>query len=80
MKVYNNIKGSKQSSLPLIIGKDTIYVHSNIILISEEDDLYQYDEIQYTKDEYIKLLSEQNDNLSSQINILKEVTDTLLFN
>ena len=44
------VQGSKEASQPLIIGTTTVYVHSNIKKL--EDDLYEYDEIQYTLDEW----------------------------
>lgn len=65
MNIYKSIYGSKESSIPLIIGKDTVYVHSNVVMVSEEDDLYQYDEIQYDKDEYMKLIVEEKDRLKA---------------
>lgn len=55
---------------PLIIGKDTVYVHENIAAL--EDNLYQYDEVQYEKDEYIKLMAEQNQELKSTVDTLTE--------
>lgn len=65
------ITGSEEQAKPLIIGKDTVYVHTNIkevktdIVGEEVDRLYQYHEIQYDKNEYIKIMS-------------KELTDTQL--
>lgn len=68
------VHGSKEQSKELIIGTDTVYVHSNIKPIETEDDseVYQYHEVQYTKDEYIHLLSEKNTSLE------KEITSTQL--
>lgn len=70
MKNYGRIQGSKEAAQPLIIGKDTVYVHSNIteIYIVEFDTtLYEYDEIQYEKDEYIKLMADKNTELESRL-------------
>ena len=77
MKEIKNVQGSSEQAQPLIIGKTTVYVHSNISQATDEDenvidDLYVYDEIQYTKDEYIKLISDKNETLE------KEVTETQL--
>lgn len=80
MQNYNGVIGSKESSKHVIVGKDTVYVHSNVITISEEEDLYQYDEIQYTKDEYIKLLSEKNDCVLNKTYTMQDVIDFMLFN
>ena len=53
MKQILNVTGSKESSLPLIIGKDTVYIHTNIKEVTIDNNImYQYDEIQYTLEEY----------------------------
>lgn len=80
MIVYNGVIGSKESSKHLIVGKDTVYVHSNVVTISEEENLYQYDEIQYDKDEYIKLLSDRNDCVLNKTYTMQDVIDFMLFN
>jgi len=78
MKDMGIVFGSAEQAVPLVIGKDTVYVHSDIQQILEDKDgkpvtnLSQYHEIQYNKDEYIKLLSEKNDSLGQQL------TDTQL--
>ena len=77
MKEIKNVQGSLQQAQPLIVNKDTVYVHSNIVQATDEDGniiegLYVYDEVQYTKDEYIKLISDKNETLE------KEVTETQL--
>ena len=77
MKEIKNVHGSSQQAQPLIIGKTTVYVHSNIVQATDNDgnvidDLFVYDEIQYTKDEYIKVIAEKNNTLE------KELTDTQL--
>ena len=77
MKEIKNVQGSSQQAQPLIVNKDTVYVHTNIVQATDEDGniiegLYIYDEVQYTKDEYIKLISDKNEILE------KEVTETQL--
>ena len=78
MKDMGIIQGSAEQAVPLIIGKDTVYVHTDIEQVFKDnegksvDNLFQYHEIQYNKDEYIKLLSEKNDSLDQQL------TDTQL--
>lgn len=75
------IRGSKEQAKELIIGTDTVYVHSDIKLVKTEDDseVYQYNEVQYTKDEYIHLLAEKNTTLENQMESTQEVIDFLLF-
>lgn len=65
--------GSKEQAVPLIIGKDTVYEHTEIEQVFEDqdgnsvDDLFKYHEIQYDKDEYIKIITERNANIESQL-------------
>jgi hypothetical protein len=65
MKDLGIVQGDEEQAKDLIIGKSTVYVHSNITPIQNEDGqtLYQYNEIQYDKDEYITMMAEQNTDL-----------------
>ena len=46
--------------LELEIGKDTVYIRKNILAINEEEFVgWEYDEVQYGKDEYIKLMADK---------------------
>ena len=77
MKEIKNVQGSLQQAQPLIVNKDTVYVHTNIVQSTDKDGnvvdgLYVYDEVQYTKDEYIQIMAEKNSQLE------KELTDTQL--
>lgn len=61
-RVPRKVQGSATQAKPLIIGKDTVYVHENIVPVKDEEgkvieDLFEYDEIQYGKDEYIAFIS-----------------------
>ena len=77
MKEFKNVQGSSQQAQPLIVNKDTVYVHTNIVQATDEDGnvvdgLYVYDEVQYTKDEYIQIMAEKNETLE------RDLTDTQL--
>lgn len=77
MKEIKNVQGSSQQAQPLIVNKDTVYVHTNIVQATDEDgnvidNLYVYDEVQYTKDEYIQIMAEKNETLE------RDLTDTQL--
>lgn len=67
------IQGNGEQAIPLVIGKDTVYLHTDIVQVTEDsqgqpvENLYQYNEVQYDKDEYIKLMSERNDTLETQL-------------
>lgn len=65
MKEIKKVQGSKASAEPIVIGKDTVYVHSNITQIS--DDMYEYDEVQYTMEEYVKITMEQNVSMQTEL-------------
>ena len=69
MKEIKNVQGSSQQAQPLIVNKDTVYVHTNIVQATDEDGnvvdgLYVYDEVQYTKDEYIQIIAEIYESLA----------------
>ena len=69
MKIFEKVRGSKEASEPVVIGKDTIYIHENVRKIEEDefgnkvDNLYEYDEIQYDKDEYLVKMIAENGSL-----------------
>lgn len=73
MKKINNVCGDYQQAQPLIVGKDTVYVHSNIQKHTDDRgfDYYTYDEIQYNKDEYLLKIFNENE-------LIKEVLDDLI--
>lgn len=78
MKDMGIVQGNSEQAKKLIIGKDKVYIHTNITSITtdtrgkEVKDLFQYNEIQYGKDEYIELLAKQNAELANGL------TDTQL--
>lgn len=61
MKDMGIIQGSAAQAVPLIIGKDTVYVHTDIAPVEGEEGLFQYHEVQYEKDEYISKLTNEDD-------------------
>lgn len=81
MKDMGYVTGSEKQAQELVIGTDTVYVHSEISLVEPKDGeempspLYRYHEIQYEKDEYIKLMAEQNKELSNLMNALLGVDE-----
>lgn len=60
-----DVRGSKEFAQELIIEKDTVYIHSNIRQLEKTDelmegeDLYIYDEIQMSKDEYLEKIQKE---------------------
>ena len=74
MKNYGIVHGGAEQAVPLVVGKDTVYVHTNITKLEPDPndefapaDLYSYEEVQYDKDEYIGFISKKNDTLESQL-------------
>ena len=61
MKDMGVVQGNAPQAIPIIVGKDTVYVHTNIQPVIEDGqpvaDLFSYYEIQYTVLEYIQLLA-----------------------
>lgn len=67
------VRGSESQAKHLIVGVDTVYVHTNIEQVTTDaegnsvEGLYQYNEVQYDKDEYIQIMSEKNAALEAEI-------------
>lgn len=63
MKELKGVIGSKEAAKEKIIGKDTVYIHTNIRkhedVESKDSDLYIYDEIQMTKEEYLEFMEKE---------------------
>lgn len=66
------IKGSKTQAIPIVMGADTVYVHTDIEKLDYDeegrptDNLYQYHEVQYTKLEWIDVLAKKNEELAEK--------------
>lgn len=69
MKKMGKRQGSEQWAKSVIIGKDTVYEHTNIEQI--DDNIYSYDEVQYTKDEYIEELGRRQNKKDEDITNLE---------
>lgn len=86
MKVIDKVTGNGAQAQPLIVGTTTVYVHEDIEPVTEPDesgnvpeDLYTYKETQYTKDEYIALLSEANTELEDTVtSILTDIIPNIM--
>ncbi len=63
---------STVSPEPLVVDEHSVWVHSNITpleeVVGEETFVgFEYDMVQYKKDEYIKIMSDSNEVLESQL-------------
>lgn len=71
MQIMGIVQGSVQQAQPLVVGFDTVYVHTDIKPLldeqGQETGLYEYQEVQYGLDEYQILMSQQKlENLEEQ--------------
>lgn len=62
---------------PMVVDEFSVWVHSNVTPVEEDNGEetfvgFEYDMVQYDKDEYIKMLVEKNQSLEQQL------TDTQL--
>lgn len=92
MKEYKNVQGSQITVPELEVNVDTVYERTNIQKKSKQDDItnstyeyWQYDEKQYTYQEWIQCLSDQGISLvksqelqDTDINATQEALDFLL--
>ena len=87
MKVFNKVRGSMGVVPNIEVNKDTVYIRSNIVAITEDNFKgFEYDEVQYEVKEYIENLSPTQDvqNMAmliagtmSEIDFLKQRIDKL---
>lgn len=80
-----DVIGSKEASKELIIGKDTVYIHTNIRpYVDENDDkekksdLYIYDEVQMSKDEYLEVKQKEIDLMSKSQGSVEDVLQEII--
>ncbi len=71
MKLIGTVQGNSEQAKALVIGKDTVYVHTDIVPVEKDgkivEDLFRYTEVQYSKDEYIELMAQQNEQLGNDL-------------
>lgn len=79
-----DVIGSKEASKELVIGKDTVYIHTNIRPYIDKNDekeekseLYIYDEVQMSLHEYLEAKQQEIDLMgksqSSTEDLLQEI-------
>lgn len=76
------VQGSEHYARPVVVKSDMVYVHTDIELVPREEGEeeltpnYRYHEYKYTHEEYIELISSENNDLKDKNEILStEVTD-----
>ena len=81
-----NVIGSKDSSKELIIGKDTVYIHTNIRPYEDENetdkeeksDLYIYDEMQMSLHEYLEIKQQEIDLMTKAQNSTEDLIQEMI--
>ncbi|UNI72471.1 MAG: hypothetical protein [Chaetfec virus UA24_244] len=83
MKDVGIVHGSAEQAVPLVIGKDTVYVHTDIRPSTETDPLtgkprsdFVYHEVQYDKDEYLQMMAQQAEENNDLVNTILGVSET----
>ena len=72
MKIYNKVIGSMETVSAIEINVDTVYIRSNIKPINSDDFKgWEYDETQYTVNEYIGFLATSIANLEERLQKLE---------
>jgi len=59
------VRGTKDTAVPFIEDRGTVYIRTHIRQVPEEPDVWEYREIQYSFQEYLQLIIERNEELQS---------------
>lgn len=85
MKKIKDVIGSKEASKELIIGKDTVYIHTNIRPYVDKNDekenkseLYIYDEVQMSLHEYLELKQQEIDLMTKAQNSTEDLLQEII--
>lgn len=81
-----DVIGSKEASKELVIGKDTVYIHTNVrpyedkneIDKEKKSELYIYDEVQMSKDEYLETKQKELDLMSKTQNATEDLLQEII--
>ena len=80
-----DVIGSKEASKELVIGKDTVYIHTNIRPYvdkkddkEEKSDLYIYDEVQMSKDEYLEIKQKELELISKSQGSVEDLLQEII--
>jgi hypothetical protein len=73
MKDMGRVKGSSNMAVPLYIGHNIVYIHSNIE--QTDDGSYEYNELQCNKNEFYTYIFQ---NLKEQNASLTDIEDALI--
>ena len=67
------VRGTMKEVPEIEVNVDTVYIRKNIVRIEEEDFVgWEYDEVQYKKEEFIELISKENKQLKQENELNKQ--------
>ena len=67
------VRGTMKEVPEIEVNVDTVYIRKNIVRIEEEDFIgWEYDEVQYKKEEFIELISKENKQLKQENELNKQ--------
>ena len=86
MKKLKDVIGSKEARKELIIGKDTVYIHTNIrphedkreTDKEEKSELYIYDEVQMSLHEYLELKQQELELMTKAQNSTEDLLQEII--
>jgi hypothetical protein len=69
MKDMGVVTGDVSQAEPLLVGKTTVYVRTNIVIEQDEDgrEIARYNEIQYTLSEYMQMMANRLAHLEAVV-------------
>ena len=79
MKDYGKTRSTVEPE-PLKVDEFSVWIHSNIVTVTESDgeeefNGFEYDMVQYEKDEYIQGMAEQNKDMNEMLNLILGVNE-----
>ena len=80
MKIFQGVRSTAKQVPYIEVNKDTVYVRNDIKRVEEDEfEGWQYDEIQYEKNEYISKLTNEEDTglLALLVSLLMTEVDML---
>ncbi|WP_058989999.1 hypothetical protein [Anaerococcus rubeinfantis] len=86
MRKLKNVIGSKEASKNLIIGKDTVYIHSNVRVYEDKNEenkakiseLYIYDEVQMSLHEYLEVKQQELELMTKAQNSTEDLLQEII--
>lgn len=75
MEIFQGVRSTAKNVPSIEVNIDTVYIRSEIKRVEEmEFSGWEYNEIQYKKDNFIELISESTEVLKLDINDVAEIT------